>query len=86
MEAPPNGWFRDDYIVENPIEMNDLGVPLFCEISIYWIGHASRIGWFMWGKHQFSNVFLWAMRLVENHHKMVKLSKWSMISDIGFAT
>ena len=42
MEAPPNGWFRNDYIVENPIEMDDLGVPLFCEISIYWIGHASK--------------------------------------------
>ena len=30
IKLPPNGWF----IKENPIEMNDLGVPLFQETSM----------------------------------------------------
>ena len=30
MVVPQNGWF----IVENPIKMNDLGIPLFLETPI----------------------------------------------------
>ena len=36
IKVPQNGWFIMEN-PENPIEMDDLGVPLFSETSIYWL-------------------------------------------------
>ena len=54
-EKPQNGWWK---LMENPIKMDDLGVPLFSETSIYPLVVPNIAGWNI---HPFSigNIYIY---------------------------